>query len=103
MDICPKDEPTGKNLVCKKGLPISEKNWKNLLGGGGGGPPPLGHRRVKVTGLGTLHNLAENGFRTEIFLHFLQIDKFWPVCAVFLFYDLIFYLTNHISVTDCLS
>ena len=35
MDRCPKDEPTGKNLVCKKALPISEKNWKNLLGGGG--------------------------------------------------------------------
>ena len=35
MDRCPKDEHTGKNLVCKKALPISEKNWKNLLGGGG--------------------------------------------------------------------
>ena len=34
MDRCPKDEPTGKNLVCQKALPISEKNWKNLLGGG---------------------------------------------------------------------
>ena len=33
MDRCPKDEPTGKNLVCTKALPISEKHWKNLLGG----------------------------------------------------------------------
>ena len=32
MDRCPKDEPTGKKLVCKKALLISEKNWKNLLG-----------------------------------------------------------------------
>ena len=48
MDRCPKDEPTGKNLVCKKALPISEKNWKNLLGGGiHPSPPPLGHWRVK--------------------------------------------------------
>ena len=36
MDRCPKDEPTGKNLICKKALLISEKNWKNLLGGGDG-------------------------------------------------------------------
>ena len=33
MGRCPKDEPTGKNLVCIKALPISEKNWKNLLEG----------------------------------------------------------------------
>ena len=38
MGRCAKDEPTGKNLVCKKALPISEKNRKNLLGGG---DPPL--------------------------------------------------------------
>ena len=44
MDRCPKDAPTGKNLVYKKALPISQKNWKNLLGGGGINPP--GHRRV---------------------------------------------------------
>ena len=30
------DEPTGKNLVCKKVLPISEKKWKTCWGGGGG-------------------------------------------------------------------
>ena len=35
MGRCHKDEPTGKNLVCKNALPISEKNSKNLLGGGG--------------------------------------------------------------------
>ena len=35
MGRCPKDELTGKNLVCKKALSISEKNWKSLLGGGG--------------------------------------------------------------------
>ena len=46
MGRCPKDEPTGKNLVYNKALPISEKNWKNLLGGGGG-IHPSGHRRVK--------------------------------------------------------
>ena len=48
MDRCPKDEPTDKNLVWKKALPISEKNWKNLLGGGGevASTPPLSHRRV---------------------------------------------------------
>ena len=34
MDRCPKDEATAKNLVCKKALPIPEKNWKNLLGEG---------------------------------------------------------------------
>ena len=49
MDRCPKDEPTGKNLICKKALPISEKNWKNLLGDGiHPPPPPFGHRRVKI-------------------------------------------------------
>ena len=46
------DEPTAKNLVCKKVLPIPEKNWKNLFGGGipspSPPPSPLGHRRVKV-------------------------------------------------------
>ena len=37
MDRCPKDEPTAKNLVCRKALHIPEKNWeKNVLGGGGG-------------------------------------------------------------------
>ena len=46
MGRCPKDEPTGKNLVCNNALPISEKNWKNLLGGGGG-HPPLRPSRVK--------------------------------------------------------
>ena len=35
MDRSPKDEPTGKNLVCeKRALPISDKNWKNLSGRG---------------------------------------------------------------------
>ena len=50
MDRCPKDEPTGKNLVCRKALLISEKNWKNFFCGGGGGvaSTPLGHRRVKT-------------------------------------------------------
>ena len=48
MDRYTKDEPTGKSLVCKKALPISEKNWKKLLGGGGGGIHPPGHRRVKM-------------------------------------------------------
>ena len=33
MDRCTKDEPTAKNLVCKKAFPIPEKNWKNLFGG----------------------------------------------------------------------
>ena len=40
MGRCPKDEPTGKNLVCKKALTISEKNWKNLLGVASNPPPP---------------------------------------------------------------
>ena len=35
MVIC----PSAKNLVCKKGPHIPEKNWKYLLGGGGGDPP----------------------------------------------------------------
>ena len=35
MDRCSKDDPTAKNLVCKKALSIPEKNWKNLLC-----PPP---------------------------------------------------------------
>ena len=38
MDRCPKDEPTVKNFSAEKALPISEKNWKNLLGGWH--PPP---------------------------------------------------------------
>ena len=33
MDRYPKDEHTGKNLVCKKALPISKKNWKKPVGG----------------------------------------------------------------------
>ena len=44
---CPKDEPTGKNLVCKKALHIYQKNWKNLLGGGGI-PPPLAIGGLKI-------------------------------------------------------
>ena len=47
MDICPKDEPTAKTLVCQNALPIPEKNWKNLLGGGVASIPP-GHWRVKI-------------------------------------------------------
>ena len=39
MDRCPKDEPTAKNLVCKKAIHIPEKNWKNLL---------VPHRRVNL-------------------------------------------------------
>ena len=30
MGRYPKDEPTAKNLVCKKVLLIPEKNWENL-------------------------------------------------------------------------
>ena len=45
MDRCPKNEPTGKNLVCKKALLFPEKKWKNLLGIHC--PPPLGYWRVK--------------------------------------------------------
>ena len=45
MDRCSKGEPTAKNLVCKKALPIPEKNWKNLLGRAS---TPLGDRRVKM-------------------------------------------------------
>ena len=40
MGRCPNDEPTGKSLVWKKALPISENSWKNLLGGGWHPPPP---------------------------------------------------------------
>ena len=39
MDRCPKDEPTAKNLVCKKLLPILEK--KLLEGEGGLASTPL--------------------------------------------------------------
>ena len=61
MGRCPKDEPTGKNLVCKKkAFPISEKNWKNLLGGGW--HPPPGHRRVN------------EGIRYCVFLHLITLD-----------------------------
>ena len=45
MDRYPKDEHTGKNLVCKKALPISKKNWKKPVGGMA---PPPGNRRVKM-------------------------------------------------------
>ena len=44
MDRCAKDEPTAKNLVCKKALPIPEKNGKNRLGVAS---TPLGHWRGK--------------------------------------------------------
>ena len=48
MDKCPKDEPTGKNLVCNKS---SSHFWEKLekpVGGGGGGIHPSGHRKVKT-------------------------------------------------------
>ena len=50
MDRCPKDESAAKNLVCKKALPIPEKNWKNLLGWHPPSPPPpppLAIRKLK--------------------------------------------------------
>ena len=40
MERCPKDEPTAKNLVFKKALPISSKNEKHLLGVASIPPPP---------------------------------------------------------------
>ena len=35
MDRCPKDKPTGKNLVCKKALQFLRKIGKPVRGGGG--------------------------------------------------------------------
>ena len=46
MDRCPKDEPTAKNLVCKKLFPFPRKIEKNLLGEAAS--TPLGHRRVNA-------------------------------------------------------
>ena len=40
MDRCPKDEPTAKNLVCKKALPIREKFEKPVGGRVDATPPP---------------------------------------------------------------
>ena len=48
MDRCPKDEPTGKNLVHKKALPIPEKNLKTPVGGEGVAIHPVGHWRVNI-------------------------------------------------------
>ena len=53
MGRCPKDESTGKSLVWKKALPISEKNWKNLLGGMPPPPPPS----LAIGGLSSLQKL----------------------------------------------
>ena len=82
MGRCPKDEPTGKSLVCKKALPISEKNWKNLLGGGIHPPlTPLGHRRVKtlpkilVGECGTLTEWMEICCKTLFFINFCSIFR----------------------------
>ena len=66
MDRCPKDEPTGKNLVCKKSSSISEKNWKNLLGGDiHPPPPPVGHRMVKCCS----HCQAKDTFSASLEQH----------------------------------
>ena len=49
MDGCPKDEPTAKNLVCKKSSSLSREKLEKPVGRGGGGHPhPLGHRKVKI-------------------------------------------------------
>ena len=64
MDKCPKDEATAKNLVCKKALPIPEKNWKNLLGGGVASTP-LGHRRVNINCFARFLNFAEIRAKTD--------------------------------------
>ena len=61
MDRCPKDEPTAKNLVCKKPLPIQEKNWKNLLGVAFI-PSSLCHRTVK-----TAWQMNSNYCRTKLY------------------------------------
>ena len=46
MDRCLKDEPTGKNLVCKESSCISEKKLENPVEGGWHPPPPLGHQEL---------------------------------------------------------
>ena len=62
MDRCPKDEPTAKNLVCKKAFSIPKKNWENLLGDGSGIHPVLaigGLREVSFfTGRGAFGNFS---------------------------------------------
>ena len=54
MNRCPKDEPTAKNLVCRKGFPNLEKNWENILGGSI--PPPL-----DIGGLKSWHEIGKPG------------------------------------------
>ena len=40
MDRYLKDEATAKNLVCRKALPLPEKNWKTCWGRRPPPPPP---------------------------------------------------------------
>ena len=53
MNRCPNDEPTGKNLVCKKALLIPDKKLEKPVRGVAS-TPSLGHWRVKV-GFDCLH------------------------------------------------
>ena len=40
MERCPKNEPTAKNLVCKRLFAFLRKTGKTCSGGGGGWHPP---------------------------------------------------------------
>ena len=51
MDRCPKDEPTGKNLVSNKALPISEKKLEKPVRGGGGGGEVASTLLLAIEGL----------------------------------------------------
>ena len=61
MARCLKDEPTGQNLVWRKALPISEKNWKNLLGG----EPPLAIGGLKCFSLMKEVVMCNENFRLK--------------------------------------
>ena len=51
MDKCPKDEPTAKNLTCKKLFPLPRKIGKTCWGGGGGKKDIEKKFRLIVNGL----------------------------------------------------
>ena len=67
MDRCPKDpkdEPTGKNLVCKKSSSHFLEKLEKLLGQWHPPPPPFplpGHQRVNICSLKLRQRLHRTG------------------------------------------